>query len=160
MWGRVAQQRLPLGEKLSPKVTDEERFCTQPFLVEDRPVAPTPFFSAPLGESIAPHPPQCAHWAPSQRGRLWGGVRPLSDYNTHPPSPPSWGRAVTSVGLWAGASPKKKEDPRLQNQVESRGEPLPSGPLSPVSREKRGPPPGRRPTGRCAPRHRKSPDHP
>ena len=59
---------------------------------------------------------------------------------------------------------RKKEDPPqgpLNQSRESRGEKLsPLALFPPVSREKRGPPPGRHPTGRCAPRLRKSPAHP
>ena len=81
-----------------------------------------------------------------------------------PPSPPSrwagrYGRKIQ--GRRPGR--KKERTPAGSSRPEQgvqRGEPLPSGPLSPVSREKRGPPPGRRPTGRCAPRPRKSPAHP
>ena len=80
------------------------------------------------------------------------------------PARPAGGRAVTGVGQMGRRPGRKKEDPLqgpLNQSRESRGEKLsPLALFPPVSREKRGPPPGRRPTGRCAPRHRKSPDHP
>ena len=80
------------------------------------------------------------------------------------PARPAGGRAVTGLRK-IGRRPGKKRrrtspGSSKPEQGVQRGETLPSGPLSPVSREKRGPPPGRRPTGRCAPRLRKSPDHP
>ena len=160
------------------------RFCTQPFLVERSACHPNAFL-LPLRwvSRSPPHPPQCtalghlwfmvASPGPDRtvprtvrppRGRVWGWVRPFPTTTPTPPSPPSrwagrYGRKTQ------GRRPgRKKEDPRrvLQTRVgspEGRNSPLwPSFP--PVSREKRGPPPGRRPTGRCAPRHRKSPDYP
>ena len=80
------------------------------------------------------------------------------------PARPAGGRAVTGVRYRAAGQAEKREDPLQgpKNQSrESRGEKLsPLALFPPVSREKRGPPPGRRPTGRCAPRPRKSPAHP
>ena len=84
---------------------------------------------------------------------------------TTSPSPPSrwagrYGRKIQ--GRRPGRKKERTPCRVLKNQSrESRGEKLsPLALFPPVSREKRGPPPGRRPTGRCAPRHRKSPDHP
>ena len=81
-----------------------------------------------------------------------------------PPARPAGGRAVTGVRYRAAGQAEKKREPPQgpPNQSrESRGEKLsPLALFPPVSREKRGPPPGRRPTGRCAPRPRNSPDHP
>ena len=77
------------------------------------------------------------------------------------PARPAGGRAVTGVGLWAAGQAEKEGGPPQgpPNQSrESRGEKLsPLALFPPVSREKRGPPPGRRPTGRCAPRPVKAP---
>ncbi len=80
------------------------------------------------------------------------------------PARPAGGRAVTGVrDRAAGQAEKKREPPQgppVQSR-ESRGENLsPLALFPPVSREKRGPPPGRRPTGRCAPRPRKCPAPP
>ena len=81
-----------------------------------------------------------------------------------PPSPPSWGAGRYGRRTQGRRPGRKKEDPPqgpLNQSRESRGEKLsPLALFPPVSREKRGPPPGRRPTGRCAPRPRKSPAHP
>ena len=102
--------------------------------------------------------------APSPQGEGFALCFP-SRLQNHPlPARPAGGRAVTGVGSWAAGQAEKKEDPLQDppNQSrESRGENLsPLALFPPVSREKRGPPPGRRPTGRCAPRLRKSPAHP
>ena len=136
-----------LGGKLSPKVTDEGAIDSPNGAEEKSPSGRqpgAPFFcfykerlgtgsSLPVCETTLPSPP--SGWA-GRYGRWFMGRRP--------------GR--------------KKEDPLQDppNQSrESRGEKLsPLALFPPVSREKRGPPPGRRPTGRCAPRLRKSPDHP
>ena len=95
------------------------------------------------------------------RGRLWGWEGPFPSANPPLPARPAGGRAVTGVGSWAAGQAEKKEDPLQDppNQSrESRGENLsPLALFPPVSREKRGPPPGRRPTGRCAPRPVKAP---
>ena len=122
------------------------------------------FYKERLGTGSPPHPPQCAHWGTfPPRGRLCA-VLPFPSAKPPPPSPPSWGAG--RYGRWfMGRRPgRKKEDPLQDppNQSrESRGENLsPLALFPPVSREKRGPPPGRRPTGRCAPRPRKSPAHP
>ncbi len=59
------------------------------------------------------------------------------------------------------APPRQNERASSERAIKTGGPGgLPPALFPPVSREKRGPPPGRRPTGRCAPRHRKSPDHP
>ena len=100
--------------------------------------------------------------APSPQGEGFGrGCFPFR--LQHPPLParPAGGRAVTGVGQMGRRPGRKKEDPLQDppNQSrESRGENLsPLALFPPVSREKRGPPPGRRPTGRCAPRPVKAP---
>ena len=123
------------------------------------------FYKERLGTGSPPHPPQCAHWGTfPPRGRLWA-VLPLPVCKTTPPSPPSRGAGRYGRKIQGRRPGRKKERTPcrvLKNQSrESRGEKLsPLALFPPVSREKRGPPPGRRPTGRCAPRHRKSPDHP
>ena len=103
--------------------------------------------------------------APSPQGEGFGRWEVLFPSEKPPfPARPAGGRAVTGVGQMGRRPGRKKEDPLqgpLNQSRESRGEKLsPLALFPPVSREKRGPPPGRRPTGRCAPRHRKSPDHP
>ena len=146
------------------------RSCTQPFLVEKQtryPLSPRrPPSPAPLGESIAPSSaPVFALGHLPPKGKALSAGRPLPVCETTSPSPPS---------RWAGRYGRKTQGRRpgrkkertpcrvLKNQSrESRGEKLsPLALFPPVSREKRGPPPGRRPTGRCAPRPRKSPAHP
>ena len=103
--------------------------------------------------------------APSPRGEGFGGwVRPFPTTTPASPSPPSWGAGRYGRKIQGRRPGRKKRGPPQgpPNQSrESRGEKLsPLALFPPVSREKRGPPPGRRPTGRCAPRLRKSPDHP
>ena len=97
------------------------------------------------------------------RGRLCA-VLPFPSAKPPRPARPAGGRAVTGVRYRASGQAEKKREPPQgpPNQSrESRGENLsPLALFPPVSREKRGPPPGRRPTGRCAPRSRKSPTHP
>ena len=118
-----------------------------------------------VGYRIAPSsdPASPAHLPPE--GKALGVGEPLPVCETTSPSPPSrwagrYGRKIQ------GRRPgRKKEDPPqgpLNQSRESRGEKLsPLALFPPVSREKRGPPPGAgRATGRCAPRLRKSPDHP
>ena len=122
------------------------------------------FLQGKVGYRVAPSsdPASPAHLPP--KGKALGGGKDPSRPRNHPPSPPSWGAG--RYGRWfMGRRPgRKKEDPLQDppNQSrESRGENLsPLALFPPVSREKRGPPPGRRPTGRCAPRLRKSPAHP
>ena len=98
------------------------------------------------------------------KGKALGVGRTLPVCETTPPSPPSRGAGRYGRGTNGPQARQKKRGPPQgpPNQSrESRGENLsPLALFPPVSREKRGPPPGRRPTGRCAPRHRKSPDHP
>ncbi len=88
-------------------------------------------------------------------------VSPFPSAKPPLPARPAGGRAVTGVRYRAAGQAEKREDPLQgpKNQSrESRGEKLsPLALFPPVSREKRGPPPGRRPTGRCAPRQVKAP---
>ena len=88
--------------------------------------------------------------------------QPLPVRETTPPSPPSRGAGRYGRKIQGRRPGRKKERTPcrvLKNQSrESRGEKLsPLALFPPVSREKRGPPPGRRPTGRCAPRLVKAP---
>ena len=87
--------------------------------------------------------------------------QPLPVRETTPPSPPSWGAGRYGRKIQGRRPGRKKREPPQgpPNQSrESRGENLsPLALFPPVSREKRGPPPGRRPTGRCAPRQVKAP---
>ena len=134
------------------------RFCTQPFLVERSACRPNAFLLPLRWVSRSPlHPPQCAHWGTfPPRGRLWAWEGPFPSARPPLPARPAGGRAVTGVGQMGRRPGRKKEDPLQDppNQSrESRGENLsPLALFPPVSREKRGPPPSRRPTGRCAPR--------
>ena len=100
--------------------------------------------------------------APSPQGEGFGRWEVLFPSEKPPfPARPAGGRAVTGVRYRAAGQAEKREDhlqgPKNQSR-ESRGEKLsPLALFPPVSREKRGPPPGRRPTGRCAPRPVKAP---
>ena len=123
-------------------------FSTRKGWVQDRPLI-RPGFAGP----------------PSPRGEgFGGGCVPSRLQHPPPPSPPSRGAGRYGRKI-QGRRPGKKRrrtspGSSKPEQGVQRGEPLPSGPLPPVSREKRGPPPGRHPTGRCAPRLCKSPAHP
>ena len=87
--------------------------------------------------------------------------QPLPVRETTPPSPPSWGAGRYGRKIQGRRPGRKKREPPQgppDQSRESRGEKLsPLALFPPVSREKRGPPPGRRPTGRCAPRPVKAP---
>ena len=103
--------------------------------------------------------------APSPRGEGFGGGNAPSRLRNHASQPAQLGGGpLRAWDKWAAGQAEKEGGPPQgpPNQSrESRGEKLsPLALFPPVSREKRGPPPGRRPTGRCAPRLRKSPDHP
>ena len=119
-----------------------------------------------VGYRIAPSSaPVCALGHLPPQGKALGVGITLPVCKTTRPSPPSrwagrYGRKIQ--GRRPGRKKERTPCRVLKNQSrESRGEKLsPLALFPPVSREKRGPPPGRRPTGRCAPRHRKSPDHP
>ena len=160
---RVSQPRgFPSG-KLSPKVTDEGRpGCPtgqkKKFRWGDRRRPPF-FYKERLGTGSPLIRPGFAG-PPSPEGEGFGVGAFLSDYNTHLPSPPSWGRAVTGIGSWA-AGQAKKEDPAGSPKPEAgspEGRTSPLWPSFPVSR-RNGAPTGRAPTGRRASRHRNSPDH-
>ncbi len=124
-------RRLPLGGKLSPKVTDEGAILYPTFPCRKRVLSPRRLPSpAPLGESIAPSSaPVCAlgHlWfmvaslGPDRtvprtvrppRGRLWGWEGPFPSEKPPPPARPAGGRAVTGVGSWAAGQAEKKRGP-------------------------------------------------
>ena len=123
-------------------------FSTRKGWVQDRPLI-RPGFAGP----------------PSPQGEGFELCCPFPSAKPPPPSPPSrwagrYGRKIQ--GRRPGRKKERTPCRVLKNQSrESRGEKLsPLALFPPVSREKRGPPPGRRPTGRCAPRPRKSPAHP
>ena len=120
-----------------------------------------------VGYRVAPSSaPVCALGHLPPKGKALSAGRPLPVHETTPPSPPSrwagrYGRKIQ--GRRPGRKKERTPCRVLKNQSrESRGEKLsPLALFPPVSREKRGPPPGAgRATGRCAPRHRKSPAHP
>ena len=118
------------------------------------------FYKERLGTGSPPHPTRLRRPTFPPRGRLCA-VLPFPSAKPPPPARPAGGRAVTGVRYRAAGQAEKREDPLQgpKNQSrESRGEKLsPLALFPPVSREKRGPPPGRRPTGRCAPRPVKAP---
>ena len=138
------------------------RSCTQPFLVEGGTCRLDAFLLPPRWANRSPpHPTRLRRPTFPPRGRLWGCAT-LPVYEITPPSPPSrwagrYGRKIQ--GRRPGRKKERTPCRVLKNQSrESRGEKLsPLALFPPVSREKRGPPPGRRPTGRCAPRPVKAP---
>ena len=179
-------QRLPLGGKLSPKVTDEgatelPNGAEEAFRWGDRREPPL-FYKERLGTGSPPHPtrlrrPTYGLWwlrldlteqSPGlfdPRGEGFGGGNAPSRLRNHASQPAQLGGGpLRAWDKWAAGQAEKEGGPPQgpPNQSrESRGEKLsPLALFPPVSREKRGPPPGRRPTGRCAPRPRKSPAHP
>ena len=110
-----------------------------------------------VGYRIAPSSaPVCALGHLPPKGKALGVGRTLLVCKTTPPSPPSWGAG--RYGHWfMGRRPGKKEGGPPQgppNQSrESRGENLsPLALFLPISREKWGPPPGRRGPRGAAPR--------
>ena len=120
------------------------------------------FYKERLGTGSPPHPTRLRRPTFPPRGRLWVRERPFPSAKPPPPSPPSrwagrYGRKIQ--GRRPGRKKERTPCRVLKNQSrESRGEKLsPLALFPPVSREKRGPPPGRRPTGRCAPRQVKAP---
>ena len=126
---------------------------------------PPSFLQGKVGYRIAPSSaPVCALGHLPPKGKALSCAAP-SRLQNHPlPARPAGGRAVTGVRYRAAGQAEKKREPPQgppNPSRESRGENLsPLALFPPVSREKRGPPPGRCPTGRCAPRPRKSPAHP
>ena len=166
--GAYHLRRLPLGGKLSPEVTDEgatglPNGAGEKFRWGNIRAPLFCFYKERLGTGSPPHPTRLRRPTFPPRGRLCA-VLPFPSAKPPPPARPAGGRAVTGGGNMGRRPGRKKEDPLqgpLNQSRESRGGNLsPLALFPPVSREKRGPPPGRRPTGRCAPRLRKSPDHP
>ena len=92
VWGSTTQ-RLPLGGKLSPKVTDEGAILYPTFPCRKIGLSPQRLSSpAPLGESIAPSSaPVCALGHLPPEGKALGVGASLSDYNTHPSQPAQLG---------------------------------------------------------------------
>ena len=145
------------------------RFCTQPFLVERSACRPNAFL-LPLRwvSRSPPHPPQCTHWGTfPPRGRLWGWEEPFPSEKPPPPARPAGGRAVTSEGKMGRRPGKKRRRPPTGSPQPEKVGPgrknlfLPGVLSSGFLPKKAGPPPGAgRATGRCAPRLRKSLDHP
>ena len=114
------------------------------------------FSSAPLGNPVAPSSVTSGDSFPP-RGSLWVVLpytkkRPKSGHvDGHRNSP--------STGTMRHPTPKRASGNERAIKLGVQGAcPRPSFP--PFLGRNGGPPPGRRPTGRCAPRLRKSPDHP
>ena len=124
----------------------------------------SPFFlllQGKVGYEIAPSSaPVCALGHLPPKGKALGVGMPLPVCKTTPPSPPSWGRAVTGVGNWAAGQAKKEGGPpQGPPQLEKVGPGrknlfLPGVLSSGFLPKKAGLPRGRRrgPPGRCAPR--------
>ena len=167
MWGSTTQ-RLPLGGKLSPKVTDEGA-TGLPNGAEEKFLGAT--FGSPrflllqgkVGYRIAPSSaPVCAlgHLPPEGKALRCASL-PVCE--TTPPSPPSWGAG--RYGRWVmGRRPgkKRRRPPAGSPQLEKVGPGrknlfLPGVLSSGFLPKKAGPPPGAgRATGRCAPRRLRS----
>ena len=115
----------------------------------------------PTTTPTSPSPPS---WGAGRYGRWFMGRRPGRKKERTPagsPQPEKVGPGRKNLFLpgvlSSGFLPKKAGLPRRSR----RGKPRRRAHPAPVQKApKRGPPPGRRPTGRCAPRLRKSPDHP
>ena len=142
-----AEETLRWGDSRQPPFSTS----TRKGWVQDRPLI-RPGFAGP------PSPP---------RGRLWGWEELFPSAKPPPPARPAGGRAVTGVGSWAAGQAEKERTPAGSPQTRKGGsreeEPLPPwcSFLRLSSKESRAPPPeSAGPPGRCAPRLRKSPDHP
>ena len=133
-----------------------------------RQVGASSFLQGKVGYRVAPSSaPVCALGHLPPEGKALGVGMPLPVCKTTPPSPPS---------RWAGRYGRGTHGPQARQKRRSppAGSPQPEkvGPgrknlfrpgvlSSGFLPKKAGPPPGAgRATGRCAPRHRKSPDHP
>ena len=143
------------------------RSCTQPFLVEKSACRPDALLFPPRWANRSPpHPTRLRRPTFPPRGRLWGWEGPFPSEKPPPPARPAGGRAVTGVRYRAAGQAEKRENPPGSPQPEKVGPGrknlfLPGVLSSGFLPKKAGPPPGAgRATGRCAPRHRKSPDHP
>ena len=156
---RAAQPRgFPLGGKLSPKVTDEGAILSPTFPCRKIGLSPRRLSSpAPLGNPVAPHPPQCAHWGTFPRGRLWGwrhsGLEPF--FHKH-----AFQRIflenASQIGLGipeetAPLSYQRQRSPKRANESERAMTPgvqgQSPGPLSPHFSGEMGTPAGRRGNG-------------
>ena len=132
------------------------RFCTQPFLVERSACHPNAFL-LPLRwvSRSPPHPPQCAHWGTfPPRGRLWGDEPDLETVFHKNAFQHIFSRKCVPNRFLhiRGNSPstvaeittaKTSEWERAAIRTGGPGG-LPPALFLPISREKWGPPPGRR----------------
>ena len=160
--GCTACEGFPWG---SHRRCDEGAILSQPFLGRRRTYRPDAFLLPPVGQSIASHPPQCAHWGTFPWGRLWGGCVPFRPQHPPPPSPPSWGRAVTGVDKWAAAGKKGGDPaglPKLEKVGPGRKNLFLPGVLFSSSDflQRKRPPTGVGAPGRCAPEASKQPQPP
>ena len=131
VWGSTTQ-RLPLGGKLSPEVTDEGAILYPTFPCRKIGLSPQRLSSpVPLGESIAPSSaPVYALGHLPPKGKALGVGASLSDYNTHPSQPAQLGGGpLRALGYGPQARQKKKEAPRRVPPTRKGGsreeEPLP-----------------------------------
>ena len=149
VWG-CTTQRLPLGGKLSPKVTDEGAILYPTFPCRKISLSPRRFPPpAPLGESIAPSSaPVCALGHLPPEGKALGVGRTLLVCKTTPPSPPSrWAGRYGRGTHGPQARQKRRSPPAGSPQPEKVGPGrknlfLPGVLSSGFLPKKAGPPPG------------------
>ena len=131
------------------------------------------FYKERLGTKSPPHPPQCAHWGTfPPRGRLWGVEAQRVGNRLSPKcfSAYFFRKNAFQIGLsipdvTAPLSYQRQRPPKRANESERAMNPgvqgRSPGPLSPHFSGEMGTPAGQAgPPGRCAPRPRKSLDHP
>ena len=166
--GAYHLRRLPLGGKLSPEVTDEgatglpngageeRRRGDRSLLLQGKVgyrIAPS---SVTFGDSFPPRGSLRRCYTPATQFIL---ARPLLPQNANPNQGTHMGTVLAPPPEQCGTTAKTSEWQRAGHKTGGPGG-LPPALFLPISREKWGPRRAGGPPGRCAPRHRKSPDYP